>query len=441
MKKLIPALLILIFTSQSFLGQTVPTVHAVGAMKDMGNTYDLKVWLDTLPQKSHLYGMGPYDRMKGEITVVDGIPFHASAFEDGKAVVGQSWDIRSPFFVYSNVPEWEVFNIDGPLNSVEDIQYKVATLAKEKGYDLKEPFAFKVAGEFDQLTVHIVTPRNPEVEGYKPDVKSQKFISKNEKGQLIGFYSEQHQGVFTGSKSFVHVHYLKDDQTFMGHLYKITSGDRSFKIYLPKKNNRVKTGMRVNDTDFSKGRMGHIQNIDLDDLVKFHGHLCDGLVVGHLALQEALNELYPDGLIDRTNTRIVSQPSPCLTDVAIYTTGARYQFNTFYVSKDIDGLFTLQRMDTKKAVTVRMNKGVKPKEIDKLGALAVKGELPACDLDKLKKMEDDFTETLLSTDPGKNFTVSETTDFKWSPVLKNDFIKTDILNKDKEKCNKNNQGK
>ncbi|WP_394331308.1 FmdE family protein [Pricia antarctica] len=40
--------------------------------------------------------------------------------------------------------------------------------------------------------------------------------------------------------------------------------------------------------------------IDSDDLVKFHGHLCDGLVVGHLALQLAMHELYPDGIIDRT---------------------------------------------------------------------------------------------------------------------------------------------
>ncbi|MDO6808937.1 acetolactate decarboxylase [Zobellia galactanivorans] len=434
MKKLISILSIIVFTSQFLRGQTVPEVYAVGAMKDMGNTYDLKVWLDTLPQKSHLYGMGPYDRMKGEITVVDGKPFHASAFETGKALVGQSWDIRSPFFVYSHVPKWEAIDLDGPLNSVQEIQEKVAALAETKGYNLKEPFAFRITGQFDEMTIHIVTPRNPEVEGYKPDVKSQKFTSKNEKGQLVGFYSEQHQGIFTGSKSFVHVHFLKDDQSFMGHLDKINSGARSFTLYLPKRENHIKTGMRVNDTDFSKGRLGNVQDIDLNDLVKFHGHLCDGLVVGHLALQEALGELYQDGPIDRTNTRIVSQPSPCLTDAAIYDTGARYQFNTFYVSKDIDGLFTVQRIDTQKAVTVRMNQGVKPGEIDKLGALAVKGELPPCELDKLRKMEDDFTETLLSTDPKNNFTVTETVDFKWKPVLRNDFIKTDILNKDTSEC-------
>lgn len=199
----------------------------------------------------------------------------------------------------------------------------------------------------------------------------------------------------------------------------------------PEKMMRIKTL----DTDFSKGRLGLEHDITLNDLEKFHGHLCDGLVVGFQGLSEAFKILYPDGKIDRTNTRIVSKPSPCLTDAAVYLTGGRYQFNTFYVSKQIDGLFIVQRIDNGKAVEVFLNKGVKPAEIDRLGSLAVKGELPACDLDKLKNMEDDFSEFLLKTNPAENFTVKEISDFEWNPVLQNDFTKTDILNKNKPACN------
>ncbi|MEX2411632.1 MAG: FmdE family protein [Candidatus Paceibacterota bacterium] len=90
------------------------------------------------------------------------------------------------------------------------------------------------------------------------------------------------------------------------------------------------------DTDFSKGKLIHTQNISLNDTAKFHGHLCDGLVVGFLGLKEALLLLYPNGIVDRTNTQIVSKSSPCLTDVAIYLTGGRYQFNTFYVDDNIE---------------------------------------------------------------------------------------------------------
>ncbi len=195
--------------------------------------------------------------------------------------------------------------------------------------------------------------------------------------------------------------------------------------------------IEVIDTDFSKGRLQLKHYISLNDLEKFHGHLCDGLVVGFLGIKEGLDALYPNGIIDRTNTRIVSKSSPCLTDVAIYITGGRYQFNSFYVDNTIEnGFYIIQRKDNGKAVLVNLNKGVKPAKIDELGAIAVKGELPACDLDELKKMEDDFSKKLLSENPKTNFIVTPIFSFEWKPVLKNDYIKTDILNKNKSNCNK-----
>ncbi len=145
------------------------------------------------------------------------------------------------------------------------------------------------------------------------------------------------------------------------------------------------------DTNFSKGRLAHVQTISIDDLEKFHGHLCDGLMVGALAMQQAVAELYPDQPIDRTNLRIVSKPSPCLTDVAIYLTGGRYQFNTFYVDTAFEGLFIIQRIDNLKTVSVTLNYGVKPAEIDSLGNMAIQQNLSPCDIDHLRKLEDDFT--------------------------------------------------
>lgn len=192
---------------------------------------------------------------------------------------------------------------------------------------------------------------------------------------------------------------------------------------------------KVIDTDFSKGRLTHEQTIDLNDLMKFHGHLCDGLIVGAQAMQIALEELYPNETIDRTNLRMVSKPSPCLTDVAVYVSGGRYQFNTFYVDKNFEGLFIIQRIDNNTSVSVSLNPGVKPAAIDSLGAIADKGELPACDLDALKEMEDDFSEQLLRTDPNLNYTVKKTTNFEWAPNFENTFTKTDVLNKNLPNCN------
>jgi formylmethanofuran dehydrogenase subunit E len=193
---------------------------------------------------------------------------------------------------------------------------------------------------------------------------------------------------------------------------------------------------RTLDTDFSKGRLMHRQTISMNDLEKFHGHLCDGLLVGALAMQQAMKELYPNQPIDRTNVRIVSKPSPCLTDVAIYLTGGRYQFNTFYVDTAFDGLYIVQRIDNNKTVSVSLNKGVKPTAIDSLGDLATQQKLKPCDIDQLRILEDNFTKQLYKSDPNKIFTVKSIDNFTWQPNVKNTFIKTDIINKQQPNCNK-----
>lgn len=188
------------------------------------------------------------------------------------------------------------------------------------------------------------------------------------------------------------------------------------------------------DTDFSKGRLNHKQIITINELEKFHGHLCDGLIVGALAMQEAMKELYPNQPIDRTNLRIVSKPSPCLTDVAIYLTGGRYQFNTFYVDTNFEGLYIIQRLDDLSTVSVSLNNGVKPTAIDSLGKIAIQKSLSPCDIDYLRKLEDDFTKTLIQSDPTSLFTVKKISNFEWSPKTKNDYLKTDILNKNLPDC-------
>lgn len=188
------------------------------------------------------------------------------------------------------------------------------------------------------------------------------------------------------------------------------------------------------DTDFSKGRLYHKQTVTIQDLEKFHGHLCDGLVVGALAMQEAMKLLYPMQTIDRTNLRIVSKPSPCLTDVAIYLTGGRYQFNTFYVDTAFKGLYIIQRIDNLKTVSVSLNNGVKPTAIDSLGNIAIQQNLSPCDMDHLRKLEDEFTQTLIQSDPTILFTVKAISNFDWKPKTKINYLKTDILNKNLPDC-------
>lgn len=188
------------------------------------------------------------------------------------------------------------------------------------------------------------------------------------------------------------------------------------------------------DTDFSKGRLAQSNKFTLHDVATFHGHLCDGLVVGAIAFNQAMKTLYPNKPIDRTNLRVVSKPSPCLADVGIYLSGGRYQFNTFYIKTDFSGIYIIQRLDNLQTVSVSLKKGVKPTAIDSLGNLATKQLLSPCGIDSLRKLEDDFTTYLLKSNPDSLFLVKTITDFIWEPELTNDHKKSDIINKSLPKC-------
>jgi acetolactate decarboxylase len=91
--------------------------------------------------------------------------------------------------------------------------------------------------------------------------------------------------------------------------------------------------------------------------------------------------------------------------------------------------YIVQRIDNSLAYGVKLKPGTKPPIIEEMGNKAIERKLSPCDLDHLKKLEDDFSALLLSSAPADLFMVEKINDFKWEPVLENKFIKTDIINK------------
>jgi acetolactate decarboxylase len=105
------------------------------------------------------------------------------------------------------------------------------------------------------------------------------------------------------------------------------------------------------------------------------------------------------------------------------------------VDTAFEGLYIIQRIDNLITVSVSLNKGVKPTAIDSLGNLAIQQKLSPCDLDYLRKLEDDFTQTLIHSYPVKIYKVKEIQHFEWQPKTKNNYLKTDIINKSMPDCN------
>lgn len=426
-------LLLLLTATQLSFAQ--PLVQYAGSMSEMVKTnFKSSIRQDTIRNNQHLFALGPYGKMQGEITVLNGKPMVAQVQEDGSASVSQTWKAEAPFLVYANVAAWVSYEMKASISNMNDLQDVVQQLAKQKGYDVSSPFPFRITTTITELTTHVVTPRSADVPGYQHGRNQANYTYQNISGELLGFYSEKHQGIYTHKDSYIHVHFISNEHTQMRHVDKIAISDGNIKIQLPAKSMTTGTiKIKTNDTDFSKGRLGNLQEVSLDDVVKFHGHLCDGLVVGFLGLKEALLQLYPDGIVDRTNTRIVSNPSPCLTDVAVYLTGGRYQYNTFNVSK-IPSLFIVQRTDNNKTLQIKLREGVKPKEIDSLSNLAVDKRLSSCELEHLRELENSFTDKLLSLSAKDIYEIIPLPNFSWKSSLSKTYVKTDVSNKKSPPC-------
>jgi len=100
--------------------------------------------------------------------------------------------------------------------------------------------------------------------------------------------------------------------------------------------------------------------VTMKDIVKFHGHDCEGLSHAAASAKVAFNILFPDGIIDRSVLWGISGTSPCWSDVVAFLTGARIQYGNlgFFKDKKYGHAIILYREDTGVAVLATWKKGI-----------------------------------------------------------------------------------
>ncbi|MGB9617821.1 MAG: formylmethanofuran dehydrogenase subunit E family protein [Desulfomonilaceae bacterium] len=111
----------------------------------------------------------------------------------------------------------------------------------------------------------------------------------------------------------------------------------------------------------TKGRYyPYTYSVTVKDLVKMHGHDCEGLSHAAACCKMAFNILFPDGIIDRSVLWGITGRSPCYTDVVAYLTGARLQYGNLGFFKDpkYGHAIIVYREDTGKAVLATWKEGI-----------------------------------------------------------------------------------
>jgi hypothetical protein len=101
-------------------------------------------------------------------------------------------------------------------------------------------------------------------------------------------------------------------------------------------------------------------SVTLKDMIKWHGHDCEGTIHAANAAKVAFEILFPDGIVDRSVLWGISGPSPCWSDAVAFLTGARLQYGNlgFFRNKDYGHAILLYREDTQVAVLATWKKGI-----------------------------------------------------------------------------------
>lgn len=187
----------------------------------------------------------------------------------------------------------------------------------------------------------------------------------------------------------------------------------------------------VLDTESSLGPYAQsTKHITLKDLVKMHGHPCDGLVTAACALRLGFDRLYPDGIIDRTDTACITNNSPCYGDVASYLTGGRIRFGSQKIDADLGNEFILCRMSTGHAVRITLNPGVFPEDLLDLERKIRSGKFTAEEMRICQQRQWDCAWELLEQPLIESFTVKVLEGFIWKPdPYPHRGIRGDVVNK------------
>ena len=100
--------------------------------------------------------------------------------------------------------------------------------------------------------------------------------------------------------------------------------------------------------------------VTLKDMIKFHGHDCEGTTHVANAAWVAFKILFPDGIIDRSVLRGISGTSPCWSDGVAFLTGARLQYGNlgYFRDKRYSHAIVLYREDTQVAVLATWKQGI-----------------------------------------------------------------------------------
>ena len=223
-----------VLSCQSPQSTELPEVEVYGKLMEImrQNQLQARVQLEDISMTSNTYGLGAIEGLSGEILLLDGRSYLSKAVS-GNVMMETAEAFGAALLVKTEVEAWNEFTFT-QASSIQDLESQIEAQAQSLGYDTDAILPFKISGKVDELTWHIINAKKatePTHDAYKAAGISGQV--KDKSVEILGFYSKNHQGVFTHHESFVHLHFIDREAQIMGHVDGLKFSSE-VKFYLPK---------------------------------------------------------------------------------------------------------------------------------------------------------------------------------------------------------------
>jgi alpha-acetolactate decarboxylase len=190
-----------------------------GALRTiMSGNVQSTISLDSLSNRANMYALGAVENLKGEIQIFNSIPSN-SFVKDSSIQINDSYNLKASLLVYTEVEEWNEFNIDN-IATKEDLERTIFETAKANGINTEVPFPFLLKGRAVSLDWHVINWIDGDTihthEKHKESGMNGKLI--NRAVEVLGFYSTKHKAIFTHHTTNMHMHFKTADNSVAGHI-------------------------------------------------------------------------------------------------------------------------------------------------------------------------------------------------------------------------------
>ncbi len=207
-----------------------------GALKAiMFGNLETTASLDSLSDRPFLYALGAVSGLKGEIQIFQGKPVISEATPEG-VFIQNSFKTEAALLVYTEVKDWKTIPITSTAVTKKDLEQFVEKAAKEQQLEIDEPFPFLVEGIVTRLDWHVIDWDESNKQ-HTHQAHKEAGINGSEQERevtVLGFFSKHHKAVFTHHTTFMHMHFITEDEKLAGHVDDIQLG-KDMVLKLPKR--------------------------------------------------------------------------------------------------------------------------------------------------------------------------------------------------------------